>query len=206
MSDFQALPVTSTSSVRLPGGRFAGMHIAGNYLYLGANPASPQVGDMRVSFALVRPATVSIVARQVGSTFEPYLTKVGRSLEMLDMGANSADAMFKSAMASNKLLTWILRAVGFLLMFIGFAAIFKPLSVLGDVVPFVGSLVGFGTGIVAFLLALIISLVVIAIAWIVYRPLLAVALLVLAVGTVVLLVTRRKKPAPVPLPPPLPGA
>ena len=197
MSDFVPLPVTDTSGVRLPAGRFAGMHISGSYLFLGADPAKPQVDDIRVSFAQVRPATVSIVARQQGSGFEPYLTTVGRELEMLEMGTNSAEAMFKSGEASNNALTWILRAVGFILIFIGFAAVFKPLSVLADVVPFIGNLARIGTGIVAFLLALIISLVVIAIAWIVYRPVLAIGLLVLALGAVVLL-TRRRKPVPAP--------
>ena len=206
MTDFQPLPMTSTAGVKLPAGRFGGMQISGGLLFLGANPSSPQVGDMRVSFAQIRPGMVSVVARQVASSFEPYLTTVGRSLEMLEPGAVSADAMFKSAMASNRMLTWILRAVGFVLIFIGFAAVFKPLSVLADVVPFIGNLVGFGTGAVAFMLALFVSLVVIAIAWIVYRPVLGIGLLVVAVGTAVFLLSRRKKPAGVPQPPPLPGA
>jgi hypothetical protein len=204
MSDFVPIPVTDASSVRLPAGRFAGVHLSGSGLFLGADPAKPQVGDLRVSFSQVRPATVSLVARQRGSSFEPYLTTVGRELEMLVVGTSSAEAMFKSEEASNTLLTWILRAAGFILIFIGFAAVFKPLSVLADVVPFIGNLVGFGTGIVAFLLALVLSLVVIAIAWIVYRPVLAIGLLALALGAVVLL-ARRKKPAPAPQVSPRPG-
>jgi hypothetical protein len=202
MTDFQPLPITSMAGVRIARGSFAGMTISNGALYLGANPASPVVGDTRVSFSLVKPAVVSIVAKQVGSTFEPFPTEAGTTLEMLQLGAHSADSMFKAAMASNKMLTWILRAVGFFLIFIGVAAVFKPLSVLGDVVPFIGNLIGFGTGLVAFLIAVAISALVIAVAWLFYRPLLAIVLFAVVIGVIVLLVRRRKPKAAVP--PPLP--
>lgn len=208
MTDFQPIAVTSTANVRITSGSWTGMHLLGGSIYLGSNPNSPQVGDVRVSFSQVKPGAVSIVARQVGSTFEPYATKAGRNLEMLEPGAHAADAMFKAAQASNKMLTWILRGLGFFLIFIGLVAVFKPLSVLADVVPFIGNLVGAGTGIVAFMLALVVSLTVIAVAWFFFRPVLAIGLLVVAAATVVLLVMRRRKRSVVAptSPPPLPGS
>ena len=96
------------------------------------------------------------------------------------MGKHTADAMFTSAQESNKMLTWILRVVGFVVMFIGFSLLFKPLSVVADVLPIAGDIVGIGTGIVAFLLAAPLSLITIAVAWIFYRPLIGVPLLILA--------------------------
>ncbi len=158
--------------------------------YIGASPASPQVGDVRVKFEIVKPGDVSIVSRQMGDTFEPYQTKAGGTIELLEIGVFSADTMFKSAQKSNRVLTWILRFVGFLLMFIGLNMIFKPLSVIADVVPFIGSIVGVGTGIIAFLISLVFSLLTIAIAWIFYRPVLGVSLLVVVVVLIVL--TRGK--------------
>lgn len=164
--------------------------------YIGESPASPQVGDVRVKFKVVKPGEVSIVSKQVGNTFEPYQTKAGGAIALLEIGVFSADTMFKSAQKSNRVLTWILRLVGFVLMFIGFNMIFKPLSVIADVVPFIGSIVGVGTGIIAFLISLALSLLTIAIAWIYYRPVLGVSLLVIVVVLIVLTGGKLKSAKP----------
>lgn len=143
---------------------------------------SPQVGDMRITFKVARPAEVSVIAKQVGNTFEPYAAKTGGTVELLQTGVHTADAMIQKAQADNKMITWILRFAGFILMFLGLTLIFKPLSVIADVLPILGTIVGAGTGIISFLLAGILSLVTIAIAWIVYRPLLGILLIAASVG------------------------
>jgi transmembrane protein TMEM43 len=151
--------------------------------YLGENPASPAIGDTRITFKVVRPATVSIVARQVESTFEAYQAKAGGSILLLTYGTVSPDAMFKTAEKSNKNLTWILRAAGFLLMFIGLYLIFNPLAVVADVLPIFGSLLRAGVAGFVGLVASALSLVTISVAWLTYRPLLGIALLVLAAAS-----------------------
>ena len=90
--------------------------------------------------------------------------------------------MIQQAQESNRILTWILRLVGFLLMLAGLNMIFKLLSVVADVLPILGDIVGAGMGIISFLLAAVLSLITIAIAWIFYRPLLGIVLVVVAVG------------------------
>jgi hypothetical protein len=100
------------------------------------------------------------------------------------MGTYSADDMFDMAGKDNKNLTWILRAVGFLLMFIGLAMLFKPLSVLADLLPFLGNIVGMGAGIIAFFLSVVLSLFTIALAWLAYRPLLGIFLIVAVCGII----------------------
>lgn len=161
--------------------------------YIGESPASPQVGDVRVRFRIVKPVEISIVSKQVGDTFEPYQTKAGGTIELLETGVFSADTMFKSAQNSNKVFTWIFRIVGFVLMLIGWSLIFSPLSVIADVVPFIGSIVAVGTGIIAFLISLILSLLTIAIAWVFYRPVLGVSLLVVVIALIVLTRGKLKK-------------
>ena len=104
----------------------------------------------------------------------------GTTINMLQVGEHSGDSMFEGAQKSNKVFTWILRVVGFVLMFFGFNLIFRPLSVVADVLPIAGTIVGVGTGIVAFLLAAPLSLITIAVAWIFYRPLIGIPLLVVA--------------------------
>ena len=140
----------------------------------------PQVGDVRIRFDVVRPGPVSVISRQVKATFEPYQSKAGNTIDMLVAGTQSAEGMFKQRAATNRMLTWALRAGGFVAMLIGFSLIFRPIAVLGDVVPFIGSLLGAGVFAISFGLSLCGSLVVIAVGWIVYRPLLGVALLVAA--------------------------
>ena len=165
--------------------------------YYGANPASPAIGDLKVTFQAVKPQEVSVISQQIGNTFEPFLSKTGKKLEMIEAGVFSAEAMFEQAKKENVMMTWILRGVGFLLMFIGLNFVLKPLSVVADVLPFLGNLVGTATGFVAFLLAAFCAIVVIAIAWIVYRPLLGIALLIVAgaIAYYIKVVSDRKKEA-----------
>lgn len=153
-------------------------------LYAGYNPEQPQVGDLRIVFTQVGESDITIVAKQVGSTFEPYRAKAGATVDLQRTGIASADEMFAAAKESNTMMTWILRVVGFVLMALGLGMTLKPLSVLASVIPLFGDIIGAGTGIIAFLLAGIMSLTTIAVAWIVYRPLLGITLLLLAGGAV----------------------
>ncbi len=160
--------------------------------YFGADPANPQIGDVRVTFEIVEaPRPASVVSQQNGDSFVPYQAKTG-AVELLSNKIDSAEAMFAQAKRGNATTGWILRLVGFATMFFGFGAIFKPLDVLADIVPFLGSLVALGTGLVSFALALCGSLTTIAVAWLWFRPLIAVPLLVAAVGSLVWLFAKAK--------------
>ena len=191
MSGFEVLV---PESVPVSLGDKATLH--GDSLYIGKDPAAPQVGDVRIRFNLVKPGDVSIVATQIGDTFEAFRSKKGGTILMLRTGAHSAEAMFQQAQDSNKMWTWILRAVGFVLMFFGFSLVFKPLSVVADVVPFIGSIVAAGTGLIAFVLAAVLSIITIAVAWVVYRPVLGIALLIVAAALVFVLKGKLKKKTP----------
>lgn len=197
---FEPLPPPDPSRVSLQAGRGRRVQLQGNYLYLGFDPARPEVGDVRVSFAVVRPATVSVVARQSGGTLTAYRTRAGGALQMLEMGVRPAAAMFQAAEQRNTAITWLLRLVGFVLIFVGLNAFFRPFVVLGDVVPFVGNLLGKGAAAVSFLLAALVAFVVIALAWIAHRPILGIALLAAAVLALVLVLRRKKRAGPPPLP------
>lgn len=155
--------------------------------YIGAEAANPQVGDMLIRFEMVKPVDVSVIAKQVGNSFAPYVTKASDSIELLQVGEHSADAMIAEAQASNEMLTWLLRLAGFICMTAGLNLILRPLSVVADVLPIAGTILGAGAGLVAFLIAAPASLLTIAIAWVFYRPLLGITLIVIAVGLTVLL-------------------
>lgn len=155
--------------------------------------ASPEVGDARVKFQIVKAGPVSVISQQMGSTLSAYQTKAGDKLDMLETGAVAAEVMFKNAHAANTMRTWIVRGVGFFMLFLGFSMLFKPLQVMGDVIPFIGSIIGAGGAMVALMLAGGLSFLTIALAWVFYRPLLAVPLLLLGVGGIVALVMRNRK-------------
>ena len=182
------LPVTSTMATALP--RQTNLRLVANGYYRGRDPASPDLGDVRVHFRVVRAQAVSVVARQSGSTFEPFQTRAGDSLLMLEAGTRSALSMFRAAQVLNRVLTWIFRAAGFVFVFFGVLLVFRPIAILGSVVPLFGSLLEAVLGLFSLGLALVLSSVTIAVAWVFYRPLFGVGLLAVA-GAAVLWLRRR---------------
>ena len=174
--------VTEADLAKLPADLKEGTKIQDGGFYFGDKPKEPAIGDVRVSFEIVKPGTFSILAEQLDGTFEPYQTKAGDSIDFIEEGTVSSEKMFKDAADANKMITWLVRFLGFLFMAFGFMAIMKPLSVLGSVIPFIGDIIGMGTGLISFALAGTISFLVIAIAWIFVRPLLGIVMLALAVG------------------------
>lgn len=163
------------------------LKVAEKRFYLGTNPASPEIGDVRISFRIVKPDVVSIVSQQMGSTLTPYQTKAGGTVELLERGAKPAAAMFQAAQDANTMMTWILRFMGFLFMAIGLYMCFRPVAVLGDVIPFIGSMIAFSAGVAASVIAFSLSFVTIAVSWFFFRPVLSIVLLLVGVGAFVAL-------------------
>jgi len=190
MSNDQPLPPPSDCIAQLPADLKPKARINAEQIYLGQDPAAPAVGDMRVTFRVLKPAVYSILAQQSGDTLTPYPTKAGREIERVESGPMTAELMFQHALSENTMLTWGLRFAGFLLMSIGFGAVLKPLSVFGDVIPFIGGIIGFGTGLVSGILGFAGSLIVIAIAWLAARPILGGALLIIAVAAIIHAIRR----------------
>lgn len=167
---------------------------AADTIYIGRNSTQPQIGDVRVKFSYVQPtAEVTIDARVIKDTFEPFQSSNGKSLSYLTSGTVSVDKVFADATSSNETMAWVWRIIGVLVVTAGFRAILGPLSVLADVLPFLGNLVGAGTGIVGFLLGLAWSLVIIAFAWLRFRPLIGGGLLAIVVVLLALVYMRGHK-------------
>jgi hypothetical protein len=163
------------------------LKLDGDKFYLGDDPANPEIGDEKISFGVLRPGTLSVVAAQTKQSFAPYMTTNEREIELVEPGNHSAAQMFANAQAANRTLTWILRAVGFGAMFFAGLLVLGPISAMARILPFLGSLVELGFAIVSFFLSAIVSLLVIAVAWIVYRPVLGIALIVVAIACILML-------------------
>jgi hypothetical protein len=161
--------------------------------YVGKDPGDPQIGDLRVSFSVLRPTEISLVAKQIERTFEPYGTKGGGSVLLVERGVHSADEMFRKAEQAARILTWVLRAVGYVLMVGGLALIFRPLSVVADVLPLLGDIVGLGTMLAALVLGTALSIVTIAVAWLFFRPLVGCILIAAVIAGIVTIKRLRAK-------------
>lgn len=156
------------------------VHQAGNVLYFGRVPGSPEVGDVRVTFEKVVPAKVTVMAVVDGDTFKPFKARNKKHFERLVMGKKTGDEIIEDAKSSNSIMTWILRFVGVLIVIGGLKGIFGFIEMILKVVPFIAGIFGWGVGLVCTVVGVVWSLIVIALAWLFYRPLLGIALLVLA--------------------------
>lgn len=167
--------------------------------------AAPQIGDVRITYQVASPSSVSVVARQRGSRFVPFQTQSGDRLHLVEAGYQDAAAMFAAAQFANtvrpartvcflrvhaamthtpssfQLRTWALRGAGFFLLFIGVIMLLSPLSAALRILPLVGSFVAgladLGICVAALGVSVPLALTTIAAAWVYYRPLLATVLL-----------------------------
>ena len=157
------------------------VHMNDNQLYLGLEPSSPMVGDVRVSFEKVAPAhEVTVVAVVDGDSFKPFRAKNGYTLEKLVMGKKDVDQFFEDEQTNNTMKTWMLRIIGIMMVIGGLKLIFGFVETLLKIVPFLSSIIGWGVGVICSVLGFVWSLIVIAIAWLFYRPILGITLLVIA--------------------------
>lgn len=185
------------STNALPAGSPNGLIRVQNGFYLSQKgsaeiPATPEIGDVRISFKKADPCNVSFVARQNGNSIEPYITKNGGKIFLQTNGIKTKDEMFTTAQKSNKFMTNLLRLIGFIIMVSGLRSFLNPLKVLSDVLPFLGKIFNVGLGLIAGVVSLAVSLVTIAVAWIFYRPVLTVALLVIA-GALIFFIWKKTK-------------
>ncbi len=184
---------TAKVSTVAPAKNYTFVHVYGNVVYIGRNRNMPEVGDVRVTFTKDTPAKASILAKVMGDTFTSWKARNGKLFETLYMGEQSAEEMFSSEHATNKMIAWLLRILGIIIIIAGLRSIVSIVPTLLKVLPFLGQIVESGLGVVCGIIGLVWSLIVIAIAWIFYRPVLGISLLVIAGLLIFWLVKRAKK-------------
>jgi hypothetical protein len=197
LNEAENLPLEASATESLSPELKEKMKVADGRYYMGADPKVPALGDVRISYQVVKPAAVSLAAVQTGDTFAAYQAKAGDSILLVQTGTHTAAEMFQKAQDENAMMTWILRVVGFIVMFLGIFMVFRPIAVFADVVPLFGTFLGAGIGLFAFLGAAALSFLTIAIAWVFVRPVLGISMLVIAIGALfwLLKVGQKKKAA-----------
>ncbi len=159
---------------------FEYVHQAGNVLYFGRVPGSPEVGDVRVTFEQVVPAKVTVMAVVDGETFKAFKAKNGKRFQTLVMGRKTGDEIIDAEKESNGFWLWVWRIVGTMLVIGGLKGIFGFIETILKVVPFIAGIFGWGVGVVCTIVGIVWSLIVIAVAWLFYRPVLGITLLVIS--------------------------
>ena len=154
-------------------------------LYFGyGSHKSPQIGDYKVSFQFIENGDYSILANQVGNTFDSFETSTESTILMVESGKVSAKKMFSTAQSNNTVLTWVLRFVGIFMMYLGIMMIFGLVTTLANIIPFLGTLVNMGVSLFAGIISLTLPLMTISLAWIFYRPILGSIILVAAIAII----------------------
>jgi transmembrane protein TMEM43 len=197
LNETEELPLQPAARDALSSDLQEKIQVAEGKFYMGEDPATPALGDVRISYQVVKPSAVSLAAVQTGDTFAAFQAAAGDQILLVETGTRTAAEMFKKAQDQNAVLTWILRGVGFFVMFLGIFMVFRPIAVFADVIPLFGTMLGAGIGFFAFLGAAALSFLTIAIAWVFVRPVLGITLVVIAIGALFWLmkVGRRKKAA-----------
>ena len=169
--------------------------VSERYLYKGKGTMeSPQIGDVRISYEVVKPLSYSTVFGRLDLGQSRITTYKEDNAQLYRLFAEGREESIARLSSEHNLTTWLLRLGGFLLMWIGLMLILKPLSVILDVLPFLGSISRFGVGLATFLVSLALSIVTIMISMILHS-LIAVVLAAVAILIAAFVIIKNKKEA-----------
>jgi hypothetical protein len=153
----ERLPLTKAIFAGLPAAWKNRLTLASNgTLYLPVKPGGakdPQIGDVRITFEVMKPQTVSLMARQVGDSFEPWhLRESSNPIDELRQGSVSKEEMFNAMESHNPEPSWGPRLFGLILATIGLMLMVQPLAALRGSRPIVS-----GRSLLLSLLALLLA-------------------------------------------------
>lgn len=111
--------------------------VTGNTIYIGRNPSSPQVGDVRIRFQIVPVGDVSIIAGLQENVLDSFWLEESESAYSLArIGLHSQESMLDGEADRLGIRVWTLRLVGGMIMFFGLIMFFKHLLVITGFIPF----------------------------------------------------------------------
>ena len=191
LRDTKSIPLTE-DSVTLP----EGAQLSANMIYMGAELAKPAVGDLRITETVVPTGPTSVVAGQgPAARLAAFHTNAGEDIALVESGTKSAAEMFRAAQSANRILTWVIRGGGFLMLLFGFLLLFGPLATMSSILPFLGSIFEAGVFVFSFLGAIVIWALLVAAAWMVARPFIGGGLFALALAAMIMAVLHIRKGA-----------
>jgi hypothetical protein len=166
--------------------------LRGGYIYLdGANPGSPVVGDMRVSFdALVPGGNVTAFGSASNGVLATATTKEGPMFRVFNGDRATSLATMKS---EYKMMGWIFRVVGFLMMWFGMSMVFAPLHAIAGILPFLKKGTTFLVNLITFPIALVLTTITVVVSMILNSLIAIIVTTLIFGGIIAFLFTMRKK-------------
>ena len=166
--------------------------LASNYLYISVGSAeAPQVGDLRISYSALKPGmTVTAFGKLDGSYLVTYVDEDGNDLFRVYQGTK--DEAVAAMHSEHVTTTWILRAVGFLMMMIGLSSMLGPISTILDVLPFLGKMSRSLVGLVSAIVSVVLTVLTILISMVIHNLVALIITVVVIAGIVVLIVMMKK--------------
>jgi hypothetical protein len=132
-ADFDRLSPDLKSRLKRHDGRFVSS----------ADPTQPQVGDLRIRLVAASPSPVTVLARQTGSSFEPYLPNAAglAPIGRLQVNEVPANELLAGLQPDASKWTWWLRGVGLMLVWLGVVCVSGPVTTACTVTPYVNDIV-----------------------------------------------------------------
>ncbi len=155
---------------------------SGNSFYKSESPDSPKIGDLKITFEVVKSQDFSVIGGQENSKLTKFEdSKNDYSILILKPGTVNAKELFKQEEASVGTMTWVFRAVGIIALCVAFMMLTSVLQALAAVLPFLSTMVAAGAFMIALPLALFIGLITIASSWVLHRPIIGIGIILVAV-------------------------
>ena len=157
--------------------------LVGDYIFIGEGTLnSPEVGDTRVSYtALENNVDMTVYGKQSGQKIVTHVDeKTGKSLYRMFDG--TPEEAVVAMHGEYKMMLWVFRVIGFLMMWFGLTSLLAPISVLLDVAPFLGSLSRGLVSVVTFIVSAILSIVTIVVSMILHNIYAVIVAVVVIVG------------------------
>lgn len=149
--------------------------------YRGANPETPEIGDIRVRYtALKHGQTVSVVGMQNVDRIETFNTDYS-AIKLLAPGVIDADTMLRQEVKARPVSDiWWLRFAGWSVMLVSIWMALGSFVVLHHIMPFVSGLVGYNKFEMSFFVSLAQALLTVAVAWVNYQAAFGLGLIVVS--------------------------
>ncbi len=163
------------------------------YLRKKAGTTGDALGDVRISYKVIKAGPFSVIAKQVGKKYQTYVARNGKEKFLVMAGIKQPRAMIQSEKESASFVAVVLRFVGFFVMWMGLILLAGPITTLLDVIPFLGSAGRFVLGIIFFFVAAALSAVTIVVAMIAHHPIALAVFVLAAAGGGYLLYQKKQK-------------
>jgi hypothetical protein len=187
--------------------------VSGGYLNLPITPGatSPQVGDLRISYSVVRPGRFSIMAVQSSEgRFTNFSASNGKEKFLIEQGNKSSAELITSARDAAGTFAWILRGVGAFVMWIGLMAMLNPLATVMAILPPLAKIGRGVIGIFALVAAVVLSALTIIVSMIAHNPIMLAGVIALGIVGIVMWLKKKAQGISIPsaaipaMPPPPP--